>query len=224
MAQAGIHSMVGMVVQKWAPARKWLMLGIVLGNLFPDADNFAVAIATLTGNSTEGLHRTFTHSLFFVAAIIIVFYGIAWIAKKPNIGNLGLGLGIGVLMHILLDLLIWFNGVEILWPLPSWVNLWEGVTPPEWWSKLMYPAENFFFVLFFLLLASTARKRNTDEDYLPKLRIWTWIQGALFVVFMVMVFTMDTGFMTIFGAVYLLSLGLAFGITIRMRETVETLA
>ena len=54
MAQAGIHSMVGMVIQKWAPARKWLMLGIVLGNLFPDADNFVVAIATLTGNSTEG--------------------------------------------------------------------------------------------------------------------------------------------------------------------------
>jgi len=223
MAQAGIHSMVGMVIKKWTPARKWLMLGIVLGNLFPDADNFAVAIATLTGNSTEGLHRTFTHSLFFVAAIIFIFYGIAWLTKKPNIGNLGLGLGIGVLMHILLDLLIWFNGVEILWPLDSWVNLWEGVTPSEWWSKLMMPIENLFFVLFFLLLASTARKNNTDISYLPKLRIWTWVQGVLFVVFMVMVYTMDSGFMTIFGAVYLLSLSLAFGITIRMRNTVEAI-
>lgn len=224
MAQAGIHSMLGMVVKKWTPARKWLILGIVLGNLFPDLDNFAVAVATLMGNSTEGLHRTFTHSLFFVAAIIIVFYGIAWITKKPIIGNLGLGLGIGVLMHILLDLLIWFNGVEILWPLPSWVNLWEGVTPPEWWNKLMMPIENLFFVLFFLLLASTARKKNTDTEYLPKLRIWTWVQGVLFVVFLVMVYTMESGFMTIFGAVYLLSLGLAFWITIRMRNTVEALA
>ncbi len=112
MAQAGIHSMVGMAIKRWTPARKWLMLGIVLGNLFPDADNFAVAIATLAGNSTEGLHRTFTHSLFFVAGIILIGYVIAWLAKKPNIGNLALGLGIGVLMHILLDLLIWFNGVE----------------------------------------------------------------------------------------------------------------
>lgn len=223
MAQAGIHSMVGMAVQKWTPARKWLMLGIVLGNLFPDADNLAVAIATLMGKSTEGLHRTFTHSLFFVAAIPIVFYGIAWITKKPDISNLGLGLGIGVLMHILLDLLIWFNGVEILWPLSSWINLWEGVSLPAWWSKLMYPAENLFFMLFFLLLASTARKRNTDEDYLPKLRIWTWVQGILFVIFLVLVFTMETGFMTIFGAVYLLSLGLAFGVTIRMRDTVEAI-
>jgi membrane-bound metal-dependent hydrolase YbcI (DUF457 family) len=223
MAQAGIHSMVGMAVHRWAPARKWLMLGIVLGNLLPDADNLAVAIATLTGNSTEGLHRTFTHSLFFVAAIVLVFYAIALLTKKPHWNNLGLGLGIGVLMHILLDLLIWFNGVEILWPLDSWINLWEGVTPPEWWSQLMMPAENLFFVLFFLLLASTARKKETDASFLPKLRIWTWLQAILFVIFLVLVYTMDSGFMTLFGAVYLLSLGLAFGVTIRMRNTVEAL-
>lgn len=223
MAQAGIHSLVGMAIRKWTPARKWLMLGIVLGNLFPDADNLAVAVATVMGKSTEGLHRTFTHSLFFVAAIILIFYGVAWMSKRSEWGNLGLGLGIGVLMHILLDLLIWFNGVEVLWPLPSWVNLWTNVTPPEWWNKLMMPVENLFFVLFLLLLASTARKRNTDSDYLSKLRVWTWVQGVLFLAFMVMVYTMESGFLTIFGAVYLLSLGLVFGITIRMRETVEAI-
>jgi len=222
MAQAGIHSMIGMVVRKWTPARKWLMLGIVLGNLFPDADNLAVAIATVTRRSTEGLHRTFTHSLFFVAAIIVLFYIAAKIIKRPEWGNLGLGLGIGVLMHILLDLLIWFNGVEILWPLPSWANLWPNYAPPEWFDKLMMPVENLFFALFFILLASTARKQNTDSDYLPKLRIWAWVQGILFVVFLVMVYTMRSGFVTIFGAVYLLSLGLAFGITIRMRNTLES--
>lgn len=223
MPQAGLHSMVGMAVRKWTPDRKWLMLGIVLGNLFPDADNIAVAVATVMGRSTEGLHRTFTHSLFFVAAIVIVFYGVAWLSKRSEWGNLGLGLGIGVLMHILLDLLVWFNGVEILWPLPSWVNLWANITPPEWWSKLMMPFENLFFALFFILLASTARKRNTDGDYLPRLRIWTWVQAVLFVVFLVMVYTMESGFLTIFGAIYLLSLGLAFGISIRMRETVEAI-
>lgn len=223
MPQAGIHSMVGMAVRKWTPDKKWLMLGIVLGALFPDADNFAVAIATVTGGSTEGLHRTFTHSLFFVAVIVIVSYGIAWLLKRPKWGNLGLGLGIGVLMHTTLDLAGWFNGVHILWPLPTYINFWETVAVPEWWSKLMMPTENLFFALYFLLLASTARKRDTNSDYLPKLRIWTWVQGILFVAFMVMVYTMESGFLTIFGAVYLLSLGLTFGITIRMRETVEAI-
>jgi membrane-bound metal-dependent hydrolase YbcI (DUF457 family) len=224
MAQAGIHSMVGMAVRKWTPNRKWLMLGIVLGNMLPDADNLAVAVATLTGGSTEGLHRTFTHSLFTVASVIIAFYVVAWATKRPRWRNLGLGLGIGILMHILLDLVIWFNGVEILWPIPSWINLWENVTPPVWWSKLMMPVEFLFFALFFLLLGATARKRSTDGEFLRTLRVWTVVQGVLFVLFTVLVYTMDKGFLTIYGALYLLSLGLTFGVIIRMRETVEAVA
>ncbi|MFB0534706.1 MAG: hypothetical protein ACETWR_06970, partial [Anaerolineae bacterium] len=159
---------------------------------------------------------------FTVAAVVIAFYVVAWATKRPRWGNLGLGLGIGILMHILLDLLIWFNGVEILWPIPSWVNLWSHVTPPEWWSKLMMPAESLCLALFFVLLNVTARKRGTDGGFLRTLRVWTVVQGVLFVVFTVLVYTMEKGFMIPFGAFYLLSLALAFGVTIRMRETVET--
>jgi membrane-bound metal-dependent hydrolase YbcI (DUF457 family) len=221
MAQAGIHSMVGMAVRRWTPDREWLMLGIVLGNPLPDADNLAVAVATVAGRPTEGLHRTFTHSLFTVVAIIAAFTIVARVTKRSRWSNLGLGLGIGVLMHILLDLLVWFDGVEILWPIPSWVNLWQNVTPPEWWSKLMMPAEFLFFALFFVLLDLTARKRSTDSDFLRPLRVWSVVQGLLFVVFTVLVYTMEQGFMTLYGALYLLSFGLSFGVTIRMRETVE---
>jgi hypothetical protein len=51
--------------------------------------------------------------------------------------------------------------------------------------------------------------------------VWIGVQGVLFVVFTVLVYTMEKGFMPPFGALYLLSLGLAFGVTLRMRETVE---
>jgi membrane-bound metal-dependent hydrolase YbcI (DUF457 family) len=200
------------------------MLGIVLGNLLPDADNLAVAVATLTGRSTAGLHRTFTHSLFTVAAVIGAFYVVRWITNGPRWSNLGLGLGVGILMHILFDLLIWFNGVEILWPIPSWVNLWSGVTPPEWWSKLMDPVEFLSFALFFILLDVTSRRRGTDHGFLRRLRMWTAVQSVLFLVLTVLVYTMERGFMTLHGALYLLSLGLAFGVTIRMQKTVEAVA
>jgi membrane-bound metal-dependent hydrolase YbcI (DUF457 family) len=224
MAQAGIHSLIGTAIRKWTPARTWLMLGIVLGSMLPDADNLAVAVATVMKLPTTGLHRTFTHSLFMVVAVMMVFYLISGLAKQPRWGNLGVGLGVGILMHILLDLIIWFNGVAILWPIPSWVNFWSGFTPPVWFDKLNLSAEFLFFALFFIGLERIARRQSTDQDYLGKLRIWTWVQVVLFVVFTALVYVMQKGFMTPYGAVYLLSLALAVGVTIRMRKTVEAVA
>jgi membrane-bound metal-dependent hydrolase YbcI (DUF457 family) len=224
MAQAGIHSLIGTAIRKWTPARTWLMLGIVLGSMLPDTDNLTVAVATVMKLPTEGLHRTFTHSLFMVVAVVVVFYLISVLVKQPRWGNLGVGLGVGILMHILLDLVIWFNGVAILWPIPSWINFWSGFTPPVWFDKINLSAEFLFFALFFIGLERIAHQRNTDQDYLGKLRIWTWLQIALFVVFTVLVYVMQKGFMTPYGAVYLLSLALAIGVTIRMRKTVEAVA
>jgi membrane-bound metal-dependent hydrolase YbcI (DUF457 family) len=224
MAQAGIHSILGLAMKKWAPGRAWLPLGIVIGSLLPDADNLAVAMATIAKLPTEGLHRTFTHSLFTAAAVAAVFFLVAKIARQPRWNNLGIGLGIGVLLHILLDLLIWFNGVEILWPIPSWINLWSGVTPPAWFNGLMMTAEFLCFALFFLGLTSLARHMRTNRDYLGRMYIWIWIELALFVVFTILVYVMQQGFMTIYGLIYLLSLGLAIGVSIRMRKTIEAIA
>ncbi len=221
MAQAGLHAMAATAVRKWAPDREWLMLGIVLGNIFPDADNLAVAVATLTGGETEGLHRTFTHSIFTIIAVMVVFYIVSVIKKRPSWNNLGIGLGIGILMHILFDLVIWFNGVELLWPLSSWVNLWENVTPPEWWSKFLMPAEFLMFALFFGLLVRLARNQGTDVNYRSRVRMWGYVQIVLFLIFLPLVYILETGFMTPYGAVYLLSLGLAFNIIYRMRRTIE---
>ena len=166
MAQAGIHGMVGTAVRRWTPNQTWLPLGIVVGSLLPDLDNLAVAFATLTQRPTDGLHRTFTHSLFTVAALIVGFYIVELLTGRTKWRNLGLGLGIGVLLHILLDRLIWFNGVAILWPLSSWINLWADVSPPEWFAKLLLPLEFLFLALFFLLLARRAHavfRRGTGQ-------------------------------------------------------------
>jgi membrane-bound metal-dependent hydrolase YbcI (DUF457 family) len=221
MAQAGIHGLVGVAVRRWTPRRKLLLLGIVLGNLLPDADNLAVAVATVTGGSTEGLHRTFTHSLFFVAALVVVFWLVGVVAKRPSYTNLGFGLGTGVLMHILLDLLIWFDGVALLWPLPSWVNLWEGVTPPDWFANLLMPLEMLFFAAYFYWLGQTARRQGTNLDKVRGVGMWTAVQLVLFLILTVLVYTLNSGFMTIYGATYLLSLGVAVVLTVQMRQSIE---
>lgn len=221
MAQAGIHGLIGTAIRKLTPDRGWVMLGVVIGSLLPDLDNLAVAVATVAKLPTEGLHRTFTHSLFAAVLVAFGFYLAGRLVKQSRWGNLGIGLGIGMLMHVILDLLIWFDGVALLWPLSSWVNLWAAFSPPSWFSKLMLPAEFLFFALFFVGLAGIAHKRTTDQDYLHTLRFWTWMQVVLFVIFTVLVFVMQKGFMTPYGGLYLVSLVLAIGVTIRMRNTVE---
>jgi membrane-bound metal-dependent hydrolase YbcI (DUF457 family) len=221
MAQAGIHGLIGAAAGKFTPKLEWLVLGIILGSLFPDLDNYAVAVATLAKLDTHGIHRTFTHSIFTILAVVIVFFVIAQVRKERRWANLGLGLGIGIGLHIALDLLIWFNGVELLWPFGGYVNLWEGVSPPEWFAKFMDPAEFLFFALFFAWLAKAARANQTNLDFLGSLRLWTIAMVVLLVVFTPLAYMMSKGFLTIFGVAYLVSSTAAFLITIRMRQTVE---
>ena len=222
MAQVGIHGLLVLPIKKLAPSKKGLLFGILLGSILPDVDNFAVAVATLTGESVEGLHRTYTHSLVTAVGIVLLFYILGMLFKNMNIGYLGLGLGLGVTMHIGVDLLVWFNGVELFWPFPGWVNLWTNVTPPEFWKTLMNPLEFLFIALFFIALRNEAKKMGTDLGFLPKLRTWTYIQAGLFLVFLILVFATKSGLITtIYGVFYLLSLILLIRVVFKMRKTIE---
>lgn len=224
MAQAGLHALVGMTVRKSGKKMEWLLLGVLLGSLFPDMDNILVAVATLMKTSTEGIHRTATHSIFFVMAVILVFWLVGAARKDVRWRNLGIGLGVGLILHILLDLFIWFNGVQLLWPLGGWLNFWTGVQPPEWFMKFMDPLEFLFFVLYLWALGAWARKAGTDVEFTKARRFWLILELVLFVVFTPLAYIMTRGFLTIFGAFYLLSILMAFFVTIRMRRTVEAAA
>ena len=224
MAQAGMHGLVGMAVRKMAGKKEWLLLGILLGSFVPDMDNVGVAVATLAKLSTAGIHRTMTHSVFFMAAVVIVFYLVGQWRKDVRWTNLGLGLGLGMLLHSLLDLFIWFNGVALFWPLPIWINLWANTTPPAWFMKFMDPAEFLFFGLYLWTLGLWARKTGTDNEFMKIHRIWLILEAALFVIFTPLTYVMTKGFLTIFGVFYLLSIFMAFFVTIRMRKTVEAAA
>lgn len=221
MPQAGLHALTGMAVSRFAGKREWLLLGVILGTILPDMDNVAVAVAVLAKADSHGLHRTFTHSIFFVAAIVALFYLIGVTRKQQRWINLGFGLGIGVIMHILLDLLGWFNGVYILWPIDYELNFWRNATPPDWFMKFLEPAELLLFAVFLYALGAWARRYNTDADYQPKLRNWMVLELLLFVIFTPLAYIMTPGYLTIFGAVYLFSLFMVFLVTIRLRKTVD---
>ena len=226
MPQNGVHAIVGTVTRKWMPQREWLVLGGVLGNMFPDLDNLVVAYATLAKlPNPESYHRTFTHSLFTIAVMLVLFYGVAAVTRNEKWKNFGNGFGIGILMHILLDLVLWFNGVELLWPIKFELNLWSWFTVPDWLKILLDTGEFLAFGQYFLLLGSLARKQNTDKERLGANKMWAYLEFALFILFTLMFFVMGTKGLqyTIFGALYLLSMIIAMVVTVRMRRTLETM-
>lgn len=225
MPQNGIHAIVGVAARSWMPKREWLLLGVVLGNMFPDLDNIAVAVATLTGGDTHGLHRTFTHSIFTIAAVLVLFYAIGAVTRNQKWNNFGMGFGAGILMHILVDLVAWFNGVELLWPIKYELNFWSWFTVPAWLQVLLDTGEFLMFGLYFVLLGSLARKYNTDSGRLSSLRVWSYVEFILFAAFTLLFYFAPTIplLYTVFGALYLVSLIAAIILTIQMRRTVETI-
>jgi len=224
MAQAGIHGLVGIAMRKMSVKKEWLILGIIAGNMAPDLDALAVAYATLTGGDSHGLHRTWSHSIPFMVGLVLVFYIISALAKSRRIGNLGLGLGIGMLTHSLLDLLIWFRGVQLFWPFFPEINFWASYTPPAWWADKFESAVEFgLMALFLYMLGRIASKQATDTDFLPKLNIWIGVELVLFAVFLVLVYVWS-GYYIVFGAAYIFSLILTEVITFRMRNTIEAIA
>ncbi len=223
MAQAGIHGLAGIAMKKLPFKKEWLLLGLILGNILPDMDALVVAFATLTGGATHGLHRSWSHSLLFMAGLVVIFYIVSVIRKSPRIGNLGIGLGFGMLMHSLLDLIIWFRGVQIFWPFYPEINFWQSFVSPAWWyTKLEYALEFGLIALFLYVLGRFASKQGTDIDYLQKLKTWTLVEISLFVVFIVLVFTWS-GYFILFGAAYIFSLSLALIVTFRMRKTIAAI-
>ena len=229
MPQNGIHAIVGIASRKWMPKKEWLLLGVVLGNMFPDLDNLVVAFATLAlGQSAaeagELYHRTFTHSVFTIVAMVILFYIIAAVTKNEKWKNFGIGFGAGILMHILVDLVLWFNGVPIFWPLGGELNFWTGVTVPAWLKIIMDTGEFLAFGLYFMLLVSLSQRHNTDAARQKSTRTWAYIEFALFVLFTALFFTIGTKGLhyQVFGALYLISLIVGMTITARMKDTVES--
>lgn len=223
MAQAGIHGLVGVAMRKLSIKKEWLFLGIVVGNMAPDLDALVVAYATLTGGDTHGLHRTWSHSILFMVLVVLLFYAISTIGKNRRVENLGLGLGIGMLTHSVLDLVIWFRGVQLLWPFYPEINFWGSYTPPAWWfNKFESTLEFGMFALFLFILGRFASKQATDVEFLSKLNIWIGVEVVLFTAFLVLVYIWP-GYYIAYGAAYIFSLLLVIIITFRMRRTVEAL-
>ncbi len=202
MPQHGLHALVGAAVGRRAFAgRVALALGFLLGSLSPDFDILALAVTQLAGGSTAGIHRSLTHSVFLAASLLLL--GGLSMPRWRAVGGFMVGAGLGVLGHIALDLVMWFSGVDLLWPLSrmrGWdeVNLWRGVRLPSvagnpgfvgsQLAALNMPA----FALYFGYLGRIARGAG-DTRAGRAVRVLAVVCWALFPVYVATGVVLDEG-------------------------------
>tara|TARA_Y100000294_G_C8426736_1_gene285049 strand:+ start:140 stop:649 length:510 start_codon:yes stop_codon:yes gene_type:complete len=85
----------------------WFFL--LLGGILPDIDHL------LDWTLNLHLHRTFTHSFFFVIVIPLIVYAIFKVVKDKQAKHFSLALAAGILIHISLDFFS-FQGIPLFWP------------------------------------------------------------------------------------------------------------
>ncbi|QUL98391.1 MAG: metal-dependent hydrolase [Candidatus Fermentithermobacillus carboniphilus] len=237
MAQSGFHGLIGLGLAKsghWkmhrsdTESRQSFAFGFVVGNVIPDADLLPLAITYLFDPALAmRMHRTATHSLVVIGLFTLISLALA---RTRRARYLFLGSALGAVCHSLVDIAVWFSGVDLLWPLshfgiPSEINLWKGITVPRLVGNLLGAADFLAFGLFSLYLFNLSKTFETDTDFLPRLRIFTAFHFITFSIYLVLAFILSK---TLFEmAQYALFVLVSFPITVyaifRSRKTIQHL-
>jgi len=226
MAQAGLHGIAGLYLAQRKPSLEGqFRYGLLLGALIPDVDFFPLALLYFFNSKLAlSMHRSFTHSL--LAVILVTAFFLLKDKSKSGKG-FAWGLGAGMLLHIIMDIAVWFSGVDILWPLGAFglqskIHLWANVAINPLLPKLMGALDYLFFGLYYIYLGSLANRQGTDAQMLPFLRRATLLQWAFLVVFLALVFVLSPSLFDI--AHYAMFIPIFFPlclyITVKMRKTI----
>ena len=194
MAQFAAHIAVGVAAGDLLEGRQELRYGLVIGSFAPDLD-FVLLLAFYLFDPTlaRSFHRYASHSLFIPALILVLSAMGYWLTRKDRIMYWGMGLAAGLVTHVILDMVFWFDQVTVLWPLDlfgvsSTVDLWQGYEPPEPVYLLLGPAAEFLcYGLLFLFLRRRMQSPGSSAALGPTLNRAKMISFITFGVFVFLI-------------------------------------
>tara|TARA_B100001146_G_scaffold213638_1_gene214184 strand:- start:123 stop:803 length:681 start_codon:yes stop_codon:yes gene_type:complete len=226
MAQAGLHAYISLKSKKWVPDKKFLFISFLLGSIIPDIDILFSAIASYympLNKAVEIFHRTFTHSLISVAALYLIFLIIYEIKKNELILNIAYGLTAGIIFHLLIDIVLWFNTIDLFWPLPiPKINLWFKFTIQNNIINTLLALEFIFFRLFASkLIDIIINKPLNNAYYIKYLGYWMKIEIILFILFIISIQIIPSFSLIVFGIFYIPSLLMLIFSTWNLRDSID---
>ncbi|MBC8214610.1 MAG: metal-dependent hydrolase [Candidatus Marinimicrobia bacterium] len=226
MAQVGVHAILGLYFKKVIPNKRWLFTSFLIGAIAPDIDYILVFITHWFLSFETALsifHRTVTHSFFTVILVYLIFAILSEFKKNENLKIIGRGIAAGMIFHILIDLVLWFQGVALLWPLPIHFNLWTFYQPQIWMEQFLMALEFLFFRVYgWILIQMVVSSSCSECAWIVKpLNFWMKLELALFMIFVLLVSFSINNYFEIFLFAYAPSLIIALFSTYFTRKVLE---
>jgi len=191
MAQIGLHAYFALSLKNRLPKKRWFFVSFLFGSIFPDIDALFTTIASLfisIDKSIEIFHRTFTHNIFLVIFIYLLFLIFYEIKKNKVYLFIGNGLMLGMLFHLCIDTFLWFDSIHLLWPLPTnRIDMWPTLSISNWIAELIMFFEFIFFRLFAweltkIIIHSPFKngKHLQSLNYFSKIQLFFLISFSIF--------------------------------------------
>ena len=215
MAQAGLHAYLAYSLRKKIPQKKWFLFAFILGSVIPDVDIILTSIYSIFIPIEKSIlltHRTFTHSIFSYVIIYLLFLIAYEVTKRKKYLYFGNGIFAGLLLHLTVDIFLWFDSVHLLWPLPTErLNIWyfmDSIKPL--YKKIFLALEFIFFRLFAWQMTEVIISYPySNGKYLKKLFDFMKLQNLFFIVFCFSAYFLQiNSTYFIFGIFYVSSLSL----------------
>lgn len=195
MAQFAVHVAVGIYSGDLCKGSKALRYALIIGNFVPDFDFIPMLLVyPFHPELARTIHRSASHTLFLPLLITLIALGLYLVKRKHTFKDWGIGLSIGMVTHIVLDILFWFDKVKVFWPVDIWsvsseINIWKNWTPPTSLVLLIRAAAEFLcYSVLFYILRRRAHRFQVDTGVTHKLRLIERIALWVFGLFAVLVF------------------------------------
>jgi membrane-bound metal-dependent hydrolase YbcI (DUF457 family) len=123
--------------------------GFIAGSALPDLD-FAILIPLYWVDRDLALsyHRAFSHSFVFIGMLGVAAAALAVFRGTRSSGHFLAAASAGALLHSLLDVLMWFEPVRLLWPSPTGFNIVGSLPVPEVAWNVVFAMECACYALF----------------------------------------------------------------------------
>ncbi|OUW60770.1 MAG: hypothetical protein CBD58_04180 [bacterium TMED198] len=142
MAFTGIYALLGFKLSSYFKPQRYIHSSIATGAIIPSIDILLLPLFLLL--DIEGSTSSWSHSVFTISILTLSLFALSEYKKNSIYRQVGKGLAIGMLLHVVLDLILSSENVYIFWPLP--INRFSTMISTLSNMNIIFYLIDFFFI------------------------------------------------------------------------------